>query len=155
MKIIDLDKESLQSIGKGPFGNIYNSFKGMPQEAFWFLINHQEGDLVGVFSRNDIGDVDLVWGDDSCGVCHILLRHISEKDFPTIDQMILAITDIVQNGNSERESPDVMVIRKGIYVVIVRKNYRINGKKPEPKNWILTAYSKESSNVTLAPPDND
>ena len=26
-------------------------------------------------------------------------------------------------------------------------------KKPEPKNWILTAYSKVSSDVTSAPPD--
>ena len=42
-------------------------------------------------------------------------------------------------------------VRNG-YQVIIRKNYRINGKKLETKNWVLTAYSKESSDTTQAPP---
>lgn len=39
------------------------------------------------------------------------------------------------------------------YSTVIRKNYRINGKKPETRNWVLTAYSKEPSDITLAPPD--
>ena len=51
----------------GSLGNVYTSFKGRPKEAFWFLINRQEGDARAVFTREDIGDVDLIWGDENCG----------------------------------------------------------------------------------------
>ena len=154
MPIIPPDDEFIP-IASGPFGDIYDNFKGRPKEAFWFLIDRQEGDLQGVFFREGIGDIDLIWGDESCGVCHILLRHINDKDFPTVNLMIQTISDIIDNGYSCKENPDVVVLKKDGYIVVIRKNYRINGKKPESKNWILTAYSKESSDATRAPLDND
>ena len=117
------------------------------------MIDHQDGDLLGVFSRIEIGDIDLVWGDNNCGVKHIILKHINDKDFATVNSMIDSVTDIIQNGVLEFENRDKVVLKKDGFVVVVRKNYRINGKKPEPKNWILTAYSKESSDTTKAPPD--
>ena len=139
-------------VESGPFGTVYKSFKGKPKEAFWFLVDHQEGDLVGVFSRKDLGEIDLVWGDESCGVRHILLRHINEKDFPTVNLMIEAVSDVILAGLIKFDSPDKAVISRNGYQVIIRKNYRINGKKLETKNWVLTAYSKESSDTTQAPP---
>lgn len=154
MPIILPDDEYIP-IDRGPFGDIYDDFKGRPKEAFWFLIDHQEGDLQGVFFRKGIGEIDLVWGDESCGVCHILLKHINDKDFPTVNHMIQSISDIVKNGHSCQENPDVAVLKKDGFIVVIRKNYRIKGKKPESKNWILTAYSKESSAATRAPLDND
>ena len=144
--------EDIQPVDSGSFGNVYDAFRGAPREAFWFLIDHQEGDLRGVFSRNDVGDIDLVWGDDYCGVRHILLKHINSRDFPTVNQMIDTVTGIVLNGSITYDNPDKVVLKKEGYVAVIRKNYRIEGKKPETKNWILTAYSKESSDTTKAPP---
>lgn len=138
--------------GSGLFGIVYNSFRGCPKEAFWYLIDHQEGDLAGVFFREEIGDIDLVWGDDNCGVKHILLKHINNKDFPTINQMIETVTDVVSEGNLYYDNPDKAVFERNGYLAVIRKNYRINGKKPETKNWTLTAYSKKSSDTTNAPP---
>lgn len=136
----------------GPFGNIYGSFRGRPAEAFWFLIDCQEGDLEGVFTRKEIGDIDLIWGDSNCGVRHILEKHINGRDFPTVSDMISKVSDIIQTGHISLNNKDKAIFRKNGFIVIVRRNYRINGKKLESKNWILTAYSKESSNTTKAPP---
>lgn len=139
----------------GPLGNVYSSFKGKPKEAFWFLINRQEGDVRAVFTRDDIGDIDLVWGDENCGVRHILVKHINEKDFPTVNQMIEAVTNIILHGYLSFDNPDKAVLQKDGYVVAIRKNYRIDGKKLETQNWVLTAYSKKPSDTTRAPLDID
>ena len=133
--------------------DICHSFKGRPHDAFWYLIDHQKGNLYSVFFRDDIGDIDLPWGDENCGVCHILLKHINEKDFPTVNLMIETVTKTIQKGDLVFESGDKAVLKSRGYIAVIRKNYRINGKKPETRNWVLTAYSKEPSDITLAPPD--
>lgn len=142
-------------IAFGPIGNVYTSFKGRPKAAFWFLINRQEGDARAVYTREDIGDIDLIWGDENSGVRHILVKHINEKDFPTVDMMIEEVTDIILRGDISYDNPDKAILQKDGYVVAIRKNYRIDGKKLETQNWVLTAYSKKSSDITLAPPDID
>ena len=131
------------AVGASAFGNVYDGFEGRPHEAFWFLVNHQEGDLLNVFSRLEIGGIDLVWGDENCGVRHILMKHINERDFPTVDDMISRVSSVINEGSIEYDNSDKVMLRKDGYVAVVRKNYRINGKKLETKNWVLTAYHKE------------
>ena len=58
-----MNDEEPKPVGSGVFGNIYNQFKGKVKEAFDFLMKHKGGDLLGVFHRKDVGDIDLVWGD--------------------------------------------------------------------------------------------
>lgn len=99
--------------------------------------------MLNVFNRPDIGGIDLVWGDDSCGVRHILVKHINERDFPTVDDMISRVSSVINEGSIEYENADKVMLRKDGYVAVVRKNYRLNGKKLETKNWMLTAYHKE------------
>ena len=65
---------------------------------------------------------------------------------------IRQVSDVILAGLIKFDSPDKAVISRNGYQVIIRKNYRINGKKLETKNWVLTAYSKESSDTTQAPP---
>ena len=55
-----MDDEEPKPVGSGVFGNIYNQFKGKVKEAFDFLMKHKGGDLLGVFHRKDVGDIDLV-----------------------------------------------------------------------------------------------
>ena len=63
-----MDDEEPKPVGSGVFGNIYNQFKGKVKEAFDFLMKHKGGDLLGVFHRKDVGDIDLVWGDHGGGL---------------------------------------------------------------------------------------
>ena len=74
-----MDDEEPKPVGSGVFGNIYNQFKGKVKEAFDFLMKHKGGDLLGVFHRKDVGDIDLVWGDHGGGLAHIIRRHIIEQ----------------------------------------------------------------------------
>ena len=70
-----VDKEP-QPIGNSFFGKVYNQFKGKAKEAVNFLMRHKSGKLLGVFHRNDIGEISLVWGDEKGGLAHIISKHL-------------------------------------------------------------------------------
>ena len=140
-------------IGHGFFGNVYNQFKGKVMQAVKFLTKHGSGDLLGVFHRNDVGDIDMVWGDEGGGLCHILNKHINDKDFPTIKELVSRIEDIVNNGAVDFSNGDKIVLKKDGYVVTIRRNIRDKGIKIADKNWVLTAYNKDAPANTKAPAD--
>ena len=140
-------------IGRSTFGSVYNQFKGKVLQAVKFLANHKSGDLLGVFHRRDIGDIDMVWGDNGGGLCHILNKHINDKDFPTVKDLVSRIEDIVNNGKVDFSNGDKMVLKKDGYVVTIRRNVREKGIKIADKNWVLTAYNKDAPANTKAPAD--
>ena len=125
-----MDDEEPKPVGSGVFGNIYNQFKGKVKEAFDFLMKHKGGDLLGVFHRKDVGDIDLVWGDENGGLAHILNKHVGEsKSFANVDEAMSHIQNIVETGKNDFEDGDKIVFRKGSELVTVRKNFREGGKK--------------------------
>ena len=141
-----MDDEEPKPVGSGVFGNIYNQFKGKVKEAFDFLMKHKGGDLLGVFHRKDVGDIDLVWGDENGGLAHILNKHVGEgKSFANVDEAMSHIQNIIGTGKNDFEDGDKIVFRKGSELVTVRKNFREGGKKIADKNWVLTAYDKEAA----------
>ena len=142
-------------IGHSTFGSVYNQFKGKVLQAVKFLVNHENGDLLGVFHRNDVGDIDMVWGDEGGGLCHILNKHNNDKDFPTIKDLVSRIEDIINKGEvDERHSnADKLVLVKDGYLVTIRRNVREKGIKIADKNWVLTAYNKDAPATTKAPVD--
>ena len=141
-----MDDEEPKPVGSGVFGNIYNQFKGKVKEAFDFLMKHKGGDLLGVFHRKDVGDIDLVWGDENGGLAHILNKHVGEgKSFANVDEVMSHIQNIIETGKNDFEDGDKIVFRKGSELVTVRKNFREGGKKIADKNWVLTAYDKEAA----------
>ena len=141
-----MDDEEPKPVRSGVFGNIYNQFKGKVKEAFDFLMKHKGGDLLGVFHRKDVGDIDLVWGDENGGLAHILHKHVGEgKSFANVDEAMSHIQNIIETGKNDFEDGDKIVFRNGSELVTVRKNFREGGKKIADKNWILTAYDKEAA----------
>nr|DAS90923.1 MAG TPA: crystallin beta/gamma motif-containing protein [Microviridae sp.] len=125
-----MDDEEPKPVGSGVFGNIYNQFKGKVKEAFDFLMKHKGGDLLGVFHRKDVGDIDLVWGDENGRLAHILNKHVGEgKSFANVDEAMSHIQDIVETGKNDFEDGDKIVFRKGSELVTVRKNFREGDKK--------------------------
>ena len=142
-------------VGKGLFGNIYDQFKGKVKEAVEFLMKHKSGDLLGVFHRSEVGDIDLVWGDDDKGLQHIINGHILVKDpdFKNINEAIFLIDDIVKNSKVVKEGEAKIVFEKDGYRVVICKN--INGKQ---KNWVLTSYDstngkgKKRKDCLIVPP---
>ena len=143
--------EDAEPIGTGVFGNIYNQFKGKVNEAFNFLMHHKSGDLLGVFHRDDVGDIDLVWGDENMGLAHILGKHVGEgKDFETPDDAVSMIDNVINNGSIMQDTPNRYVITLDGFRVGIRKEF--DGDK---KNWIVTAIdynrSKEEKGIVTNP----
>ena len=158
-----MDDEEPKPVGSGVFGNIYNQFKGKVKEAFDFLMKHKGGDLLGVFHRKDVGDIDLVWGDHGGGLAHIIRRHIIEQnDFKNVDEIQKVIEDVIRNGLIVRENKDKINIEYNGYRVSIKKTIRDSkGSVVENKNWIVTAFDKSkpkhekrnpSSSETLTTP---
>lgn len=158
-----MDDEEPKPLGSGVFGNIYDQFKGKVKEAFDFLMKHKGGDLLGVFHRKDVGDIDLVWGDHGGGLAHIIRRHIIEQnDFKNVDEIQKVIEDVIRNGLIVRENKDKINIEYNGYRVSIKKTIRDSkGSVVENKNWIVTAFDKSkpkhekrnpSSSETLTTP---
>ena len=148
-----------QPIGQGAFGAIYDQFKGKAQEAFRFLSNKASGYLKGVFHRDEIGDIDLAWGNaptnhSGKGLAHILRKHVELLgDFADEQEAFETIEDVVKNGDVSK-GDDTWNIEKG--------NYRVVVAKDENGNWVLTAFDyvttpkeklkrKKDSATTLTP----
>ena len=158
-----MNDEEPKPVGSGVFGNIYNQFKGKVKEAFDFLMKHKGGDLLGVFHRKDVGDIDLVRGDHGGGLAHIIRRHIIEQnDFKNVDEIQKVIEDVIRNGLIVRENKDKINIEYNGYRVSIKKTIRDSkGNVVENKNWIVTAFDKSkpkhekrnpSSSETLTTP---
>ena len=151
-------------IGTSVFGKVYNQFKGKVKEAIEFLVNHKSGNLLGVFHRNDIGDISLVWGDSKGGLEHIIKRHIEDQnDFRNIEEAAKVIQQTIDNGAITRENKDKVIIDYNDYRVAIQKQTRdTNGNVIENGNWVVTAFDKSrskkekaSSEKTLTtPPSN-
>lgn len=145
--------DELQPIGNSFFGKVYNQFKGKAKEAVNFLMRHKSGKLLGVFHRNDIGEISLVWGDEKGGLAHIISKHIVEQnDFNNIDEVINTMQQVINNGTITRENKDKVVIDYNDYRVAIRKQTRDNnGNVVEQGNWIVTAFDKSRSKKDKTP----
>jgi site-specific DNA-cytosine methylase len=143
--------EDAEPIGTGAFGNIYNQFKGKVKEAFNFLMSHKSGDLLGVFHRDDVGDIDLVWGNEKMGLAHILGKHVGEgKDFETPDDAIAMIENVVNSGRIFQDNENRYTLMLDGVGVGIRKSF--DGEK---KNWVVTAVdfnrSQEEKGIVTNP----
>ena len=140
-----------QPIGKGVFGNIYDQFKGKVKDAFDFLMKHKSGDLLGVFHRDEVGDIDLVWGNENGGLSHIITKHVGEgKDFETPEKAIEKIEEVLKDGEVIQNGQMRYVVSKDGYRVAIRKDF--DGEK---KNWVVTAIdynrTKEEKGIATNP----
>lgn len=161
MTITEHTKFSLKDIkpvGKNQFGDVYDQFKGKPKEAFDFLLENKDGYLKGVFHRDEIGDIDLAYGSapnpyKGKGLAHIIRKHVETlHDFPSVDDAINTITDVISNGIVKDGSiPNTYDIENGDYRVVVAADK--NG------NWVLTAFDyvnptkkKKKGTATALPP---
>lgn len=136
----ETDITNPQPIGTNEYGNIYQWVVGKAKEAAQFLRKHKNSYLKGVFHRDDIGDIDLVWGNDKAGFQHIIKRHILEQtDFGSINDAIEAISKTIQNGRIVSENDSQCTIDDGTYRVAIAKD--------GTGNWVVTAYDNSRGKV--------
>ncbi|MCL1945346.1 MAG: hypothetical protein FWF56_06060 [Firmicutes bacterium] len=75
-------------------GQEYKDIKG--QDAISKLLHTKQGHVKAAFSRVDIGDIDLIWGNNEMGLQHILKRR-SEQGID-IDKFIASLSNTIEKG---------------------------------------------------------
>lgn len=121
-------------IGSGPFGNIYNQFKGKVKEAVEFLRSMKSGEAVGVLNHHTIGEISLVWGNSKAGLSKILSKHPEVVD--NLQEILEEMEVVSQTENR------IKLESKGYFAVVSRE---FGGEKRA--NWLLTAYEKKEAST--------
>ena len=78
-------------------------FKGVKgQQAVDKLMQEKRGHVKSAFHREDIGDIDLIWGDDTCGLQHILSRR--EEQGINAREFVQDLAEVVEKGQYRRRN---------------------------------------------------
>lgn len=140
---------------RGIFGENYAEFKGKGQEAINHLLETKSGQVQGAFHRQDLGDIDLVWGNDEIGLKKIINKHLNDfadfKGDTAQGKLANALSEIIAKGNLEKTHNGFNVNFNG-YIVGLNRGWNENGIKIGDNKWIVTAFdnNKEISEKATA-----
>ncbi len=96
------------------------------------LMQNGTGSVLGLLSREGVGDIALAWGDRREGLCHAILRHVVEQsDYESVDELLSALRGTIMEGRVTRQGDDVVFNWKGNRAVVT---------KDETGNYVLTVY---------------
>ena len=133
----------MEELQLGEFGPIFTQFRGKPKEAIKFLRQQKQGECIASLHRDDIGDIDIVWGEVTDTIKHrgFGLSHIIDKHEAEIKQLGFEVEDfvpiVVQFGElKEKKSDDKKItLESQMFRVIIQKKW--NGKD---KTFLLSAF---------------
>lgn len=118
------------------FGVEYKNVKG--KEAIDKLLKEKQGHVKEAFYRKEVGFIDLVWGDDSGGILHVIKRRdkmkMMGKGNITGLEMVNKIPEIIENGDFLIDNLGRINFELDNYRVGIRVAF--NGEKV---NWIVSA----------------
>ncbi|TLE06709.1 hypothetical protein LS79_010980, partial [Helicobacter bilis] len=141
------------------FGTNYAEHYHSGESAIQKLINeaqaHKEsgakgeykGQVAGAFHRKELGDIDLVWGNDKIGLQKIVEKHL--KDFAgnnAYEKMSNAMNEIIQNGKLLTENGvNTLWYKNGneYYLVGISKGFNKKGDN----NWVIASYKKTKGKI--------
>jgi hypothetical protein len=109
-------------------------FKGYyGQDAVYKLLREKQGHIKAAFHRNDIGDIDLVWGDETAGLAHIIKRR-GEQGINIAD-FLSDLAEVVEKGGiSKGRNGNLEILGNGKMAII---SLELKGDK---LTFVLTAF---------------
>lgn len=118
------------------FGVEYTGVKG--RDAIEKLLKEKQGHVKAAFHRKEIGDIDLVWGDEKGGLAHAIKRRDIMRSMGTGmitgTEMAKKIPDIVENGKFDIDDHGRLKFEWEGYRVGIRPTF-----DGERLNWIVSA----------------
>lgn len=117
---------------RGLFGNIYNQFKGKAQAAIYFLLGRGEGLAKGALHHDEVGDIDIWYGNDNAG-----LKKIAEKHPEVIDDL----QGVIDGMRIVKASENRIILESDTHRAIISK--MLGNEKTD--NWLLSAYEKKDA----------
>lgn len=127
------DVSSYSEQTKMLMGKEYTGFTG--QNAINKLLKEKNGHIKNAFTREDIGAIDLVWGNDKAGLKHIIKRRTEEGQ--DLDGLLKELPDIIKNGHLFMQKDGRFHIRLGERTAIIAPTI-FN----EKISWVFTAFEK-------------
>lgn len=130
------------------FGKNYSDFSHRKKEAIDKLISEKQGYVEAAFTKDGIGDIDVVFGKvtdekkhKGYGLAHILDKH------PDITSEIMA--EVLEKG-SVKKTHNGYNIDYGEYILGVNKGFKEknSGKYITQGNWVVTSFKKDRSRGT-------
>lgn len=124
----------------------YTKFKGKPKEAIKHLLKVQKGDCLEALYREDIGYIDIVWGENDKNNKGFGLKHIVEKHGKEIEQLGFKVEDfipiIVQYGELKKsDKPKRIELVGEMFKIVIKTEYREeSSNQRENKKFVLTAF---------------
>ena len=115
-------------------GKEYTGVKG--QAAVEKLLQEKQGYVKAAFTREDIGDIDLVWGDEEKGLAHLIKRRQEEGRYLPKD-ILDNLTEIVEKGQLSKNKEGKYEIWHNRVVIVVVPDY--NG---EDLRWVITGFKQ-------------
>ncbi len=82
------------------YGKEYKGYKG--QSAIEKLLKEKQGHVKGAFFREDIGNIDLLWGNDNLGLQHIIKRR--EEQGIKAEEFLSNIADCINKGTFRKKN---------------------------------------------------
>ena len=141
-----ISAEENEAAKKRVFGKEYKGFKG--KEAIEKLIAEKQGFVQNAFSRDDVGNIDVVYGEivdpqklKGYGLKKILAKH------PEITPEI--IENVIKNGTKKDTYNGCNLSFNG-YIVGLNRGYKENGKYVTTDNYIVTSFLKEKEADAIA-----
>ncbi len=143
---VDSSKQ-IESQAISQFGENYPQFYHKAHEAIQHLLHTKSGQVQGAFYRKELGDIDLVWGNEKIGLQKIVDKHL--KDFANFagnnpyEKMSNAINEIVENGKLLTENGvNTLYLQKDnkTFLVGLSKGWHNKGDN----QWIITSYEAKN-----------
>lgn len=106
-------KKYIVSSLKDLLGDEITGVKG--QEAVNKVFEEKKGHVKNAFYRKSIGNISVCWGDDSCGLRHIILQRHKRKNNPL--EIIRKIGFVISKGS-------IHLTEENKYEIIF-KNYKV------------------------------
>lgn len=127
------------------FGQNYTDYYHKGIEALEKVLQEKKGQVVGAFTRADIGDIDVVWGNEKIGLQKIIEKHLNDfEPFGSGEQgVIYGIGEIVNKGTlKENNGVNTITYEKDgrSFRVGLTKGWNGQGEN----QWIITAYEENT-----------
>lgn len=120
------NKKTLQRLAKDK-----ELYKVKNKGAIETLLTAKMGHIQGAFHRKELGDIDLVWGDSSFGLAHIIERRMQdfinqgmshEQAEQAVKELLDQIPQILE-GQIYKDSVDKVEIITDKYTLVIGKRY--------------------------------
>ncbi|ERJ30166.1 hypothetical protein UNSWCS_267 [Campylobacter concisus UNSWCS] len=119
------------------FGTNYAEFYHDGKGAIDKLLTERDGQVAGAFYRKELGDIDLVWGNENFGLAHILKRRSEQWGEEKAIKFLSHLDENIKNGDISQAQNKRVAIKTNKTTIIL-DNMGEN-------KFVLSAYRDRSN----------